>query len=97
VDYAVQHQDSQIGLLMDVNDWEYPLWRGLRHSGIADFRMEHIAVPGPPAPKPYPLGPFDPSLVIATVKDRPPEMTIDGNLWHRKLQLPALALYTRDP
>ena len=97
VDYAVQHQDSQIGLLMDVNDWEYPLWRGLRHSGIADFRMEHIGVPGPPAPKPYPLGPFDPTLVIATVKDRPPEMTIDGNLWHRKLQLPALAVYTRDP
>ena len=48
-------------------------------------------------PKPYPLGPFDPTLVIATVKDRPPEMTIDGNLWHRKLQLPSLAIYTRDP
>jgi hypothetical protein len=24
-------------------------------------------------------------------------MTIDGNLWHRKLQLPSLAVYTRDP
>ena len=97
VDYAVQHQDSQIGLVMNVDDWEYPLWRGLRHSGIADFRMEHIGVPGPLAPKPYPLGPFNPSLVVATVNARPPEMTIDGNLWHRKLQLPSLAVYTRDP
>ena len=89
---------SQIGLVMDVDDWEYPLWRGLAATAASPtLRMEHVAVPGPPAPKPYPLGPFDPTLVIATVKDRPPEMTIDGNLWHRKLQLPALAVYTRDP
>jgi hypothetical protein len=56
-----------------------------------------MGVPASLAPKPYPLGPFYPTLVIATVKARPPEMTIDGNLWHRKLQFPALAVYTRDP
>jgi len=97
VDYALQHDDSQIGLVMGVDDWEYPLWRSLRHSGIADLRMEHIGVPNPRMPKPYPLGPFDPTLVITTVNVRPAEMTIDGKLWHRKLQLPSLAIYTRDP
>src|SRR6185369_4794500 len=97
VDYALQHDDSQIGLVMGVDDWEYPLWRSLRHSGIADLRMEHIGVPNPRMPKPYPLGPFDPTLVITTVNVRPAEMTIDGKLWHRKLELPSLAIYTRDP
>jgi 4-amino-4-deoxy-L-arabinose transferase-like glycosyltransferase len=97
VDYALQHGDSQIGLVMSVDDWEYPLWRDLRHGGIADLRIEHIGVPNPHMPKPYPLGPFNPTLVIATTKSRPAEMTIDGNLWHRHLQLPSLAVYTRDP
>jgi hypothetical protein len=97
VSYASDQGASQIGLVMAGDDWEYPLWRALRRAGVADLRIEHVGFPNRPTPKLYPLGPFDPTLVIATVKDRPPEMTLDGNLWHRKLQLPLLAIYTRDP
>ncbi len=35
VDYAARHNDSQIGLVMGGDDWEYPLWRGLRRVGDA--------------------------------------------------------------
>jgi len=93
VDYALQHDNSQIGLAMGGDDWEYPLWRGLRRSGVADLRIEHVGYPA----RLYPLGPFHPTMVIATVKDRPSEMTINGAVWHRKLQLPLLAIYARDP
>ena len=97
MNYTVQRKDSQIGLVMNQDDWEYPLWRGLRRSGIAQLRIEHVGVPHPDMPRPYPLGPFNPTLVIVTAEPRPPAMTIDGNLWHRKLQLPSLAIYTREP
>ena len=81
---------------MGYDNWEYPLWRILRSSGIAQLRIEHV-IPHPNMPRPYPLGPFNPTLVIVTAEHRPPEMTIDGNPWYRKLELPSMAVYTKEP
>jgi hypothetical protein len=61
VDYALQHRDSQIGLLMDRNDWEYPLWRGLRRSGIAQLRIEHVGIPDFSCRSPIPSAPSTPA------------------------------------
>ena len=97
MNYIALRKDSQIGLLMNLNDWEYPLWRGLRRSGIAQLRIEHVGLPHPDLSRPYPLGPFNPTLLIVTTKPLSPALTIDGNLWHRKLLFPSLAIYTREP
>ena len=97
MDYAVQHNHSQIGLVMGGDDWEYPLWRGLRAKGIAPLRVEHVGLSDTGLPRPYPLGPFSPTLMFATAGDRPPEMTIDGHVWYRKLQFQPLAVYARTP
>jgi hypothetical protein len=98
VRYVVQNKDSQIGLVISGNDWEYPLWRLLREQGVTPLRIEHVGVKGaPPMAKPYPLGAFDPTLVIAIERDPPPQLTIEGALWQRKLLYPGLALYRRAP
>jgi hypothetical protein len=97
VSYVAANKDSQIGLVISGNDWEYPLWRLLREQGLTGLRIEHVAVKGPPMAKPYPLGPFDPTLVIAIERDPPAQLTIEGALWQRKLLYPGLALYRRAP
>ena len=95
--YAAQQGDSRIGVLTTGNDWEYPLWRLLRQNGVQDLRIEHVGVAGPPLSRPYPLGPFDPTLVIATIKNPPPRLSIDGAPWQRVMQYPHLAIYRRAP
>jgi hypothetical protein len=95
--YVAQHGDSQIGLLMHGNDWEYPFWRLLRRLDIKDLRIEHVGMSDPHLVNPYPLGPFHPTVVISTTRVSPPEITIDGTSWHRDLELPSFAIYRRSP
>lgn len=95
--YAALHGDSRIGLLTNGNGWEYPLWRLLRRVGIKGLRFEHVGVRGPKMAKPYPLGPFDPTIVFVTASDAPAEMTIDGALWQRVQQYRELSIYRRPP
>ena len=97
VRYVAANKDSQIGLVISGNDWEYPLWRLLREQGLTGLRIEHVAVKDAPMAKPYPLGPFDPTLVIAIEEYPPAQLTIEGALWQRKLLYPGLALYRRAP
>ena len=95
--YVAQHGDSQIGLVMHGNDWEYPLWRLLRRLDIKGLRIEHVGMSDPHLAKPYPLGPFHPTAVISTTRVSPPEITIDGASWYRDLELPSFAIYRRSP
>jgi hypothetical protein len=95
--YVAEHGDSQIGLVTLGSDWEYPLWRLLRRLGIKDLRIEHVGISDPHLSKPYPLGPFYPTLVIATIKDLPPRLSINGTAWQRVVQYPHLAIYRRAP
>jgi hypothetical protein len=95
--YVAQHGDSQIGLIMGGNDWEYPLWRILRRLDIKGLRIEHVGMSDPHLARPYPLGPFHPTLVISTKRVSTPEITIDGAAWYRDLELPSFAIYRRSP
>jgi hypothetical protein len=97
VRYVAANKDSRIGLVISGNDWEYPLWRLLREQGLSGLRIEHVAVKGAPMTRPYPLGPFDPTLVIAIEQAPPAQLTIEGALWQRKLLYPGLALYRPAP
>jgi len=97
MEYAVQHDHSQIGLVMGGDDWEYPLWHGLRALGIAPLRVEHVGLSDTALRRPYPLGPFSPTLIFATAGAQPAQVTIDGHPWYRKLQFQLLAVYERTP
>jgi hypothetical protein len=87
--------DSQIGLMLGGNDWEYPLWRLLHQQGTRNLRVEHVGIRDALGASAYPLGPFAPTLIILSKKDQPPLITIDGVLWHRDRQYPPFALYRR--
>ena len=92
--YVMANDHHDIGLLMGGDDWEYPLWRLLQQAGVKPLRIEHV-FNAPSSRQPdYPLGPFRPTLIIATVPDRPSVLVIDGVNWNRRVELPALGLYT---
>lgn len=95
--YAARHGYARIGLVTNVDDWEYPLWRLLRRAGIKDLRIEHVGIADPAMARPYPLGPFDPMAVFVLRRDAPAEMTIDGSPWYRVQQYPALSIYEPAP
>jgi hypothetical protein len=95
--YVAAQGDRRIGLLIGGDDWEYPIWRLLREVGTRDLRIEHLSDASPGSARPYPLGPFDPTLVITTLVDLPARLTINGKPWLRVQQYPALSIYRRKP
>jgi dolichyl-phosphate-mannose-protein mannosyltransferase len=93
--YVMANDHHDIGLLMGGSDWEYPLWRLLQRAEVKPLRIEHVFIAPSSTRQPdYPLGPFRPSLIIATVPNLPRVLVIDGVNWNRQVELPALSLYT---
>lgn len=63
VDLIVRSKSSQIGLIMDRDNFEYPIWRMLReHKLKYPIRIESVAVPGQTH---WPLGPFTPDVIFS--------------------------------
>jgi hypothetical protein len=91
--YALANGDHDIGLLTGGDDWEYPLWRVLERARIEPLRIEHIYSASSSGQSTYPLGPFKPTLIIATVPERPPVLPISGFKWMRKVEFPDLSIY----
>ena len=58
------YQCNDIGLLIGADDWEYPLWV-LLHKGNSAVRLEHLNVNNVSGKLSYPLGGFDPCMIIA--------------------------------
>jgi 4-amino-4-deoxy-L-arabinose transferase-like glycosyltransferase len=97
VRYVLANDHHDIALLMDTfygDDWEYPFWQLLQQAQVEPLRIEHVFVSSSSGDPNYPLGPFRPTLIIATIADRPSEMVINGVIWNRRVELPELSLYT---
>jgi hypothetical protein len=94
--YVLAHGHHDIGLLMDLDGWEYPLWRVLQEAGVKPLRIEHVFEAPNMDNLKYPLGPFKPTLIIATVQERPPVLVLNGIQWRRRLATHALSVYTPD-
>jgi hypothetical protein len=54
---------TNVGLSMENNMWEYPVWVLMREGPSQDFRLEHVQIEEG-APLPYPLGDFSPCAII---------------------------------
>jgi hypothetical protein len=93
VSTIVKRGYRDVGLIISADDWEYPFWRLLRQASVKNLRIEHVGLTGPVAEIPYPLGAFSPTIVVTTSADRPQEMAIDGRVFRKELELPALAIY----
>jgi len=94
VDVIVRSNASQIGLVLGVDSWEYPIWsmlgaRKLDHP----VRIEHVALPRASR---YPLGPFVPDVLFWNeYGEAPPTFTLDGREFVRVGPPGTIAAYVR--
>ena len=86
-------QYRNLGLRLDYDDWEFPLWLLLRDETTAGtLRVEHL-VQGRMAVKSYPLGPFAPDVVLLKGQDLADRLDLPGGSWDKIFEQPPLALY----
>jgi len=94
VEVIVRSNASQIGLVLGVDSWEYPIWsmlgaRKLDHP----VRIEHVALPRASR---YPLGPFVPDVLFWNeYGEAPPTFTLDGREFVRVGPPSTIAAYVR--
>lgn len=63
VSYVKATECKDVGLLLGGNSWEYPFWVLFDANNDEQFRLEHVS-PGQLSPNRYPLGSFDPCVVL---------------------------------
>lgn len=90
VDYISASRKTEIALMIRSNDWEYPFWRMLRERK-ADYglRIEHV---GNTVIKNYPLGSFNPEIVVA-VNDQD-KIVVGDTAFQRRADFGFLSVYT---
>jgi len=74
--YIISSGCKQLGLLIGEDSFEYPWWGILNGSGT---RIEHVGVTNASSALEYPLGDFEPCVVIASGVE-PPPLVMVGNL-----------------
>lgn len=89
---------SRVGLIIDYNGYEYPLWLALSRAH-PPVRIEAIATSSPPH---QPVGPvntaFSPCIVLMINQDEPPdEVTTNGRVFTRALATGTIIVYTPRP
>jgi hypothetical protein len=93
IDYALRHHISQIGLILNYDDWEYPYWRYFREAGVKSFRIEHVGLSEHAFGVPYPLGPFSPEAIISVGQSLPSEFALDHQSFRKELESSNTMLY----
>ncbi|MBV8835503.1 MAG: hypothetical protein JO000_03110 [Alphaproteobacteria bacterium] len=104
IDIVMKSSATQLGIMMDRDNFEYSIWRLLRdHRRTHPMRIEAVGIPGRDQ---WPLGPFAPELIFRdqAPAEPPPTLTIAGQsyrLIHRSGALighpSEVAIYARTP
>ena len=90
-------QYRNLALVLDFDDWEFPLWLLLRdETASGTLRIEHLAREDM-AVKSYPRGIFKPDVVLAKGKDLAERLQLPGGSWQKIFEAPPLALYAPVP
>ena len=91
-DILVRSRASQIGLVLEEDDWEYPIWSLLRDRKLDyPIRIEHVAVRN--GVRSWPLGPFIPEVLVWTRPNAPDNVTVDGRQFIRISHLGTISIY----
>lgn len=83
IDTIVRSKASQIGIIMDRDNFEYPIWLMLRQRTLVHpIRIEAVAVPEQIH---WPLGPFTPEMIFwdKGTDEAPPTLTVGGQEFRR--------------
>lgn len=71
-------QCTQVGLVLDVDDWEYPLWVLLPEVRMSGGRMEHVGVTNVSGRLASKRPDFHPCAVIATNGEVRNQLNVNG-------------------
>ncbi len=75
-----------IGIYMDFNHWDYPLWVIAEQKLSRPFRMEHVKI-NQMVPEQYPLGSFSPCAIISVhYVSHPQELQFGQDNIYRKIK-----------
>ena len=78
----------QIGIILDENTWEYPLWVLLKsHQPVYDGRIEHVQIDNWSKQLPFPLGNFVPCAIIDLQED-PANLVLPNGRYQRIWNFP---------
>lgn len=82
IEIVTRSNATQLGIMMDRDNFEYSIWRLLRdYRRTHPMRIEAVGVPGRDH---WPLGPFVPDLIFRdqAPAEPPPTLTIEGQTYH---------------
>ncbi len=94
---VLYYKCKDIGLLMAADDWEYPLWL-LLHKGNKAIRLEHVGVDNVSGKLSYPLGNFNPCMLISTTTSKDPWQGNNGQfkkIWSEDPAAANLSVYLK--
>ncbi len=88
---------KDIGLMIGINSWEYPLWALWDAPRNKNMRIEHINVHNPSKKFDYPLGAFDPCAVINDGAKETAKLTVNDQTYVKTNQWAFLNIFLKDP
>jgi len=91
-EYIKNSACKQIGLQVDEDNWEYPLWVYLGGTRSFDYRIEHINVTNVSQSLTYPRGDFFPCLILGNTEIGE-KIQYLGYSYYRKFKSDYLSLY----
>lgn len=85
--FILKSQCTDIGLMLGIDDWEYPFWILLRENAKRTIRIEHVNVANISQVKSneYPFNSFTPCAIIVVSNNLPNEVNILDVIYLRKI------------
>lgn len=96
VKLAQAHNCRDIGLAFGGDSWEYPLWPLSRHVLGRPVRIEHVLVKNVTSAWAYPLGKFDPCLILDDGNTGETKRIWNNRAYYKEKTFAFLGIYTRD-
>ncbi len=87
---VTKHGLSQIGLLLDGDDWEYPFWYFFNEN--PRVRIEHICRTDKACS--WPRGAFRPQIILSTTKRPPQIIAVDGIVFNKQGSLGPITIFS---
>jgi hypothetical protein len=87
---------TSVGLYMGENDYEYPLWVLLRAGDSRTLRIEHVDVDAAWGGTAYPLGQFQPDVIIRTDSEFGRELTVGRDVYIQQWSAGPLSVLVKE-
>jgi len=88
---------SDLGLIIGVDDWEYPLWVLLREKTVGAVHLEHVSVTNISKRKygEIHVSKFTPCAIFTLQTDLPSEISIGANVYLQEWSYDSVTIYKR--